>query len=69
LYLEAFELVGEFDSAEFIRADVTDKTDIEIAAITKAIIEVMADRTYILTRHDCYHDEPGNDTPCVMETI
>jgi len=69
-YVEALELnIGLPDSPEFVRADITDKTDIEIAAITKAVIDVMGDKVYRLTRHDCGHDEPEKKTPCVVVEI
>ena len=64
-YVEAVEIVEVPDTPENIRADITDKTDAEIAAITRLIIEVMNGRTYRLTKHDCYHDEPEKNIPCV----
>ena len=57
-YVEVMELNVELPNIpENIRADITDKTDAEIAAITRLIIEVMNGRTYRLTKHDCGHDE------------
>ena len=64
-YVDAMELNVEIpDTPENIRADITDKTDAEIAAITRLIIEVMYGRTYRLTKHDCWHDESEKNIPC-----
>ena len=69
LYVDAVEIVEFPVTPENIRADITDKTDAEIAAITRLIIEVMNGRTYRLTKHDCYHDEPNSNIPCVEVKI
>jgi len=65
-YLEVEEIVGFNEPFEFIRVDITDKTDAEIQAIWTAIEDIMKGKTYRLTRHDCGHDEGKS---CVMVEI
>lgn len=58
-YLEALELlpVDSPEVAEFIRADITGKTDTEIAEIKALVVDIMGSSNYHLTRHICGHDE------------
>lgn len=66
-YVEAMELNIEFpENPDFIRADITGKTDSEIAVITEVVREVMAGKIYRLTTHDCGHDE---SKACVVVEI
>uniref|UniRef100_A0A6M3LAC4 Uncharacterized protein n=1 Tax=viral metagenome TaxID=1070528 RepID=A0A6M3LAC4_9ZZZZ len=58
-YLELTEVVPEEEEPEFIRCEITDKTDTEITAIKQAMIDVMEGKKYTLTRHLCRHDEGG----------
>ena len=58
-YLEATEIVDNETSPEFIRAEITDKTDAEIAEIKQAIIDIMSGKKYRLSEHLCRHDERG----------
>lgn len=58
-YLEAKEIIEDGKSPEFIRAEITDKTDDEIAKIKQAIIDIMSGTKYILSEHLCGHDEKG----------
>ena len=58
-YLEITEVVPIFETSEFIRCEITDKTDTEITAIKQAMIDVMSGKDYRLTRHLCRHDEGG----------
>ena len=59
LYLEASEIIPELslEESDFIRADITDKADAEVAEIKALIQEIMAGKQYSLTRHFCEHDE------------
>lgn len=65
-YLEAVELLAEgaVEEPEFIRADITGKTEAEITSIQSDIEDVMTDRDYTLQRHYCGHDE---GLPCRRE--
>lgn len=65
-YLEATEIVEANQEAEFIRADITDKTEQETTAIRQAIEDVMKGLVYTLSKHYCYHDEGGS---CRVELI
>lgn len=65
IYLEAVEVVtDETTEPEFIRADITGKTDTEIEAIKTDIKDIMAGMNYRLMRHICRHDEGST---CRME--
>ena len=68
IYFEAAETVpiDSEISGEFIRADITDKTDAEIAEIRSAIEGIMAGVNYRLTKHTCGHDEGKS---CITEEI
>lgn len=55
-YLEALEIVAFGQDAEFVRLDVTSKTEAERAAILVALKDVMTGITCTFSRHDCRHD-------------
>ena len=59
IYLEAIEIVPMGEEVEFIRAEVTDKTEVEIVEIKAAVKDIMAGVNYRLTRHICHHDMGG----------
>ena len=61
LYYEATENlpVDSPEEPEFIRADITDKTDAERVVILQTIKDVMAGLDYRLIEHSCSHDEGG----------
>ena len=59
IYLEAVEIVEREEVAEFIRAEVTDKTEVEIVEIKAIVKDIMAGVNYRLTRHTCHHDFGG----------
>ena len=65
-YLEVEEIVGIDEEAEFIRSEITDKTDAEIAKIKQAMIDIMSGKTYQLREHLCGHEERGK---CVFNEI
>ena len=56
VYLEASELVVEPVEPEFIRIDITDKTEAEIEAIQLDIKAIMEGKQYQLVKHQCHHD-------------
>ena len=56
-YLEAKEIVGDDEQAEFIRSDITDMTDAEIAEVKAAMQDIMKGTTYKMFHHTCGH--PG----------
>ncbi len=64
IYLEATELASIATDAEFIRAEITGKTEVEVAEIKDTIKEIMSGLNYKLVRHICHHDV-GN--PCEEE--
>ncbi len=66
VYLEATETLPltSLEAADFIRADITSKTDAEVEAIKSDIKDIMVGLNYQLVRHICRHDE---GEPC--ETI
>lgn len=66
LYLEALEITTELSAPEFIRADITGKTDKEITDIQTAIEDVMSGKNYRLQKHFCGHEERK---PCQTELI
>ncbi|GEM_PF-2526942 len=57
---------GEGQQGEFVRADVTDNTPEERAAIKGAIADLMAGKAYHLQAHICFHDA---GFPCVLEAL
>ena len=65
-YLEIQEVVGVESIPEFIRSEITDKTDAEIAKIKQAMIDIMSGKTYQLREHLCGHEERGK---CVFNEI
>ncbi|MBI4283259.1 MAG: hypothetical protein HY663_02175 [Chloroflexi bacterium] len=67
-YLEAQEIISEeaTEEPDFIRADITDKTDSEIAEIKAAIEDIMAGTEYRFMKHLCGHDE---NRACSTEAI
>ena len=55
IYQEAQEQgIGE---TEFVRLDVTDKTQAERDAILVSLKDFMTGVTSVFTKHTCYHDE------------
>lgn len=66
IYLEATETVGMGEVADFIRADVTDKTDAKVEEIKGLIQDIMAGLDYRLAKHLCNHNTGGS---CVSEEI
>ena len=65
-YLEITEVVTIFETPEFIRCDVTDKTEVEISRIKDAMVDIMSGKNYRLVEHLCRHDESG---ACTMEEL
>ena len=67
-YIEAYELIPEdaTEEPDFIRADITDRTDSEIAEIKAVIEDIIAGKEYRFIKHLCGHDE---NKPCSMEEI
>lgn len=68
LYYECFEILPEDTTEEpdFVRIDITDKSEAERAEILSAIKEQFKDKKYILRLHYCKHEE---HEPCVVEVI
>jgi len=62
IYLEAVEQTD--DVAEFVRLDITDKTEQEQAGILTALKDYMSGVNAIFSKHYCYHDE---NKACVAE--
>ncbi len=67
IYLEALEQVTE--EAEFIRLDVTNKTQAEQDDIIIKLKDFMTGITCTFQRHNCPHDGNPPNTPCTMEEI
>ena len=65
-YLELTETVVFPNIPDFIRAEITDKTEAEITDIQKAMIDVMSGKDYRLVEHTCGHDERG---ACIMRRL
>ena len=59
LYLEALETVAEREEAEFIRAEITGKTDNEVATIQSRMEDIMVGKHYQLSKHYCRHEDGG----------
>ena len=68
LYYECIEVLPEDTTEEpdFVRIDITDKSEAERAEILSAIKEQFKDKKYILRLHYCKHEE---HEPCVVEVI
>ena len=65
IYLEANETEGEF-----VRLDVTDKTQAEQDAILVSLKDFMTGVTCVFSRHWCWHDgTPGNHPLCEWEEL
>lgn len=60
-YYEAKEILPEdvIEAGEFIRIDVSDMTDAERVSILQSIKDIMSGKKYILTLHNCYHEDGG----------
>ena len=56
IYLEAIEQVGANQEAEFVRLDVTGKTQAERDAILVSLKDYMTGITTVFTSHTCNHD-------------
>ena len=63
IYLEALEQV----EAEFVRLDVTDKTEAEKDTILTSLKDFMTGLSCQFTKHTCYHQEGGQ--PCVVVEV
>ena|GEM_PF-1384023 len=61
VYLEAQEQLpeGATEEADFVRIDVTDKSEAERKEILSALREQFADTSYVIRYHLCRHDEGG----------
>ena len=61
VYLEAQEQLPEdsTEEADFVRIDVTDKSEAERKEILSALREQFADKSYVIQYHLCRHDEGG----------
>ena len=56
-YLEITETVtDEWESPDFIRAEITNKTDIEIAEIKNAMLDILPGK---VMEHLCGHEDRG----------
>ena len=69
LYYEGIEVLPEDTTEEepdFVRVDITDKTESEKAEILDAIKEQFEGKKYMLQLHFCKHEEYK---PCVVEVI
>lgn len=66
LYLECLEILplGSTFEAEFIRADITDKSVTDVVGIKLLLTNIMVGVPFRMTRHYCYHDE---NKVCIME--
>jgi len=67
LYYECIEVLPE-DTTEpdFVRIDITDKSEDEKKEILSAIKEQFEGKKYMLRLHYCKHEE---HEPCVVEVI
>ena len=59
VYIEAQGMAVEGTEPEFIRADITGKTQAEADAILEDIRAIMEGINCTLSRHFCLHDEGG----------
>ena len=59
IYCEAIEIVPLDVEPDFIRSDITEKTDAEKLAIQSAMEDVMSGKHYRLSTHYCYHEDGG----------
>uniref|UniRef100_A0A6M3IYW8 Uncharacterized protein n=1 Tax=viral metagenome TaxID=1070528 RepID=A0A6M3IYW8_9ZZZZ len=57
VYLEALEVVPNGETPEFIRVDITGKTDAEVASIKADVVAIMNGKTYLLRKHFCGHED------------
>jgi len=68
VYYECFEALPEDTTEEpdFVRMDITDKSEDERAEILDAIKEQFESKKYMLRLHYCKHEEYK---PCEVEVI
>ena len=68
LYLEAMEIVEEEveDEGDFVRIDITNWSESDIAKAIKLLKEMFAGKNYQIRLHECRHDE---GKPCSVKTI
>jgi hypothetical protein len=67
VYVEAIEITtDENENPDFVRIDVTGKTDSEINEIIEVVKELMAGTSFDLYIHYCRHDESG---PCSRKEL
>jgi len=59
-YYEAIETVGNDESGDRIRIDITDLSDVGKEEVETTLIDIMAGKSYRLVNHECYHDEHGS---------
>lgn len=73
VYIEAMEIVEgdeEFtEELDFVRIDVTEKTEQEREEIIQAIREQFAGKKYLLQLHICRHDEGEACSVSVIEEV
>ncbi len=68
LYLEAKEIAEE--GGEFVRLDVTDKTQAEQDSILTALKDFMSGLSCNFIKHSCWHDgTPGQHPLCQTEAV
>ena len=66
VYLEAIETGAGLEDEEFVRLDVTAKSQAERDAILVSLKDYMTGVTSTFTRHTCYHLERQS---CVSEPV
>lgn len=68
LYYECIELLPEdsMEEPDFVRIDITDKSEDEKKEILSAIKEQFAGKKYMLRLHYCKHEE---QELCVVEVM
>ena len=68
VYYECTEIVAESSTTEpdFIRIDITEKSEDERLEILSAIRDQFKNKKYQLVIHYCHHDE---NKPCMFKTI
>lgn len=66
VYLEAREQGDMGTEREFIRLDVSSKSEPERVAILTKLKEFMAGKTCTFTKHNCHHDTGG---ACTSEEV
>lgn len=67
IYLEALEKIEnatEVGELDFIRLDATDKNEDEVLEDLKSLLNL--DKSYIIRRHYCKHEE---GLPCEVEIL